>query len=133
MSTVIAYCIYITLSLAITLWVATTLHKNGKIFLVDAFHGNLEMANAVNHLLQVGFYLVNIGFVALFLRYGETPNNAVETFEYISSKMGVVLLMLGAMHFFNMFNFAKMRGKAKKSLEPRQTPNLEPQNNWGGY
>jgi hypothetical protein len=133
MSTVIAYCIYITLSLAITLWVATTLHKNGKIFLVDAFHGNLEMANAVNHLLQVGFYLVNIGFVALFLRYGETPNNAVETFEYISSKMGVVLLMLGAMHFFNMLNFAKMRGKAKKSLEPRQTPNLEPQNNWGGY
>jgi hypothetical protein len=133
MSTLVAYIVYIAISLGVTIWVASTLHKNGKIFLVDAFHGNLEMANAVNHLLQVGFYLVNIGFVALYLRYGETPDNAVQTLEYISSKIGVVLLVLGAMHFFNMFNFAKMRGKAKKNLEPKAEPNPEPQKNWGGY
>jgi cytochrome c biogenesis protein CcdA len=114
MSTLIAYTLYLVISLALTIWVAQTLHRNGKIFLVDAFHGNDEMAVAVNHLLKVGFYLVNVGFVALFLRYGETPANAVETLEYISTKIGIMLLVLGGMHFFNMFNFAKMRNKARK-------------------
>jgi uncharacterized integral membrane protein len=118
MSTLIAYVLYLVISLTLTIWVAQTLHRNGKIFLVDAFHGNEDMAIAVNHLLMVGFYLVNVGFVALFLRFGETPNNAVETLEYISTKIGVVLLALGGMHFFNMFNFAKMRNKARNQQVP---------------
>ena len=114
MSIFIAYCMYLVISLGLTVWVAKTLHHNGEIFLVDAFHGNEQMAKAVNHLLMVGFYLVNVGFVALFMRYGETPENAVQVLEYISTKIGVVLLALGGMHFFNMFNFANMRSKAKK-------------------
>lgn len=110
----ITYAIYATVSVAMTIWVARTLHKNGRIFLVDAFHGNEQMADSVNHLLVVGFYLVNIGFVSLFLRYGDKPTTAVEAVEYFGWKFGVVLLTLGAMHFFNMFNFDKMRRKAKQ-------------------
>ncbi len=124
MSTLIAYVLYLVMSLALTIWVAQTLHRNGKIFLIDAFHGNEDMANAVNHLLMVGFYLVNVGFVALFLRYGDTPNNAVETLEYISTKIGVVLLALGGMHFFNMFNFAKMRTKARQQTNKPASEDL---------
>jgi cytochrome c biogenesis protein CcdA len=119
MSVLFTYALYAIISLSLTVWVAQTLHKNGKIFLVDAFHGNKEMADAVNHLLQVGFYLVNVGFVALFLRFGDTPTDAVTSVEYISTKIGIVLLALGGMHFFNMFNFANMRSKAKRS-EARQ-------------
>ena len=115
MSVLLTYALYAVISLSLTIWVAQTLHKNGKIFLVDAFHGNKDMADAVNHLLQVGFYLVNIGFVALFLRFGDTPTDAQTSIEYISTKIGIVLLALGGMHFFNMFNFANMRSKAKRS------------------
>ena len=57
------YLVYLTVSVALTMWVARTLHRNGRIFLVDAFHGNEGLADSVNHLLVVGFYLVNIGFV----------------------------------------------------------------------
>ena len=103
------------LSLSITIWVAQTLFRNGRIFLQDTFHGNGEMANAVNHLLRVGFYLVNFGFVAMFLQYGRQPENSVEVFEYLSQKIGVVLFVLGGMHFFNVFNFAKMRRKSKQN------------------
>jgi hypothetical protein len=34
------YMSYLLISLAVTVWVARTLHKNGRVFLVDAFHGN---------------------------------------------------------------------------------------------
>src|SRR5262249_23199559 len=60
---VVTYLIYLLISVALTVWVARTLHKRGAIFLVDAFHGNAELAASVNHLLVVGFYLINIGFV----------------------------------------------------------------------
>ena len=72
MNMVICYAAYLAISLAATIWVATTLHRNGRIFLVDAFHGNTELADSVNHLLVVGFYLINIGYVSMALR---TPGN----------------------------------------------------------
>jgi hypothetical protein len=127
MAILFTYALYALISLSLTVWVAQTLHKNGRLFLIDAFHGNTAMADAVNHLLQVGFYLVNVGFVSLFLRFGDTPTDAVSSVEYISTKIGIVLLALGGMHFFNMFNFAKMRGKAKRheELEPVKASNLE--------
>ena len=111
------YAAYVIISVAMTIWVARTLYKNGRIFLVDAFGGNTEMADSVNHLLVVGFYLVNLGFILLFLKQGEHPQTVVDGVEYLASKLGVVLLVLGFMHFFNMFNFNKMRHKgiAKKA------------------
>ena len=73
--TVWSYLAYLALSIPLTIWVARTLHKNGRIFLVDAFHGNEPLADSINHLLVVGFYLVNIGFVSLALKYGDKPEN----------------------------------------------------------
>ena len=109
--TVLCYIVYLALSVALTVWVARTLHRNGRVFLVQAFRGREDMADAVNHLLVVGFYLINIGFIAFALRYGAKPATAQEAFEFVSTKLGVVLLVLGIMHFFNMFNFDKLRRK----------------------
>jgi len=108
-----SYVIYIILSVGLTVWVARTLHRNGRVFLVEAFHGNEQVADSVNHLLVVGFYLINIGYVSLALKYGDKPTNTQEAFEFLSTKVGLVLLILGAMHFFNVFNFAKIRHKAR--------------------
>ena len=105
------YIAYTIISIAMTIWVARTLHKNGHIFLQDAFNGKEEMADSVNHLLAVGFYLINTGFILLFLRFGTKPGTLVDGIEYIATKLGVVLLVLGIMHFFNMFNFNCMRKK----------------------
>ncbi|SRR5260221_10145365 len=114
------YAVCVIVSVIMTIWVARTLYKNGRIFLVDAFGGNTEMADSVNHLLVVGFYLVNLGFILLFLKQGEHPQTVVDGVEYLASKLGVVLLVLGFMHFFNMFNFNKMRhkGLSKSSTPP---------------
>lgn len=126
--TVFAYLLYIPIAVVMTIWVARTLHRNGRIFLVQAFRGNEAMGDSVNHLLVVGFYLVNIGFIALALRYGDKPGDAQSMIEFLSTKLGVVLLVLGGMHFFNLFNFDKMRRKGllpeavAPDVHPRTTP-----------
>ncbi|MCF3651441.1 hypothetical protein [Synoicihabitans lomoniglobus] len=113
--TLLGYALYLGISIALTVWVARTLHRNGRVFLIDAFHGRVEMADAVNHLLVVGFYLINLGFVTLALRYGRPPTTWENVFVYVSTKVGLAMLVLGAMHFFNLFNLDKMRRKAKRS------------------
>src|SRR5438445_10495440 len=101
--TVWMYLVYLLISVALTVWVARTLHKNGRIFLVDSFLGNEPLADSVNHLLVVGFYLINIGYVTLALKYGVVASTAQESLETLSTKVGLVLLVLGGMHFFNLY------------------------------
>jgi len=103
------YSIYVTVSLAVTIWVGQSLHGNGRIFLVENFQGREKLADSVNHLLLVGFYLVNIGFVCLALRYGDKPTDLVGAVEFLSTKIGIVIVVLGAMHFFNMRMLVRFR------------------------
>jgi hypothetical protein len=67
---VVVYLVYLLVSIAMTVWVARTLYVNGIPFLIDAFGGNEDLAASWNHLLVVGFYLVNFGFMALNLKVG---------------------------------------------------------------
>lgn len=106
------YLIYLAISIGMTIWVARTLHKNGRIFLVDSLNGNESLADSINHLLVVGFYLINIGYVTLALRYGDKPLSVQESIEFLSTKVGLVLLVLGGMHFFNIYVISRMRRRA---------------------
>lgn len=117
----IIYLVYTSISIAMTIWVARTLFINGQVFLIDAFNGHKKKATSVNHLLQVGFYLINIGFVLLYLKSKDKPANLIEGIEFIATKLGFVLLVLGAMHFFNMWNINKMRVKAKNQITQIKT------------
>ena len=122
--TVWAYLIYAAASVALTVWVARTLHRNGRIFLVDAFHANEPLADSVNHLLVVGFYLINIGYVALALKYGEKPRDLQSAIEFFSTKIGLVLMVLGGMHFMNLAVFSRLRRRALHEFAP---PPVRPQ------
>lgn len=115
---VVTYLAYLTISGALTIWVARTLYKRGAIFLVDAFHGNSELADSVNHLLVVGFYLINIGFVSLALKTAATINTSRAAIELLSDKMGMVLLILGGMHFFNLYVFSRIRRSSRGPRSP---------------
>ncbi|MEE1666802.1 hypothetical protein RCR19_14865 [Streptomyces sp. WAC07094] len=123
--TVIAYVIYLLISVALTVWVARTLSRNGRVFLEDVLHGNEKLADAVNHLLVVGFYLVNLGFVALYLNGHGTVEDARGIFEALSTKLGVVLLVLGAMHLGNVYVLNRIRRHG--AMEREQVPPVGPQ------
>ncbi|MEU5251366.1 hypothetical protein [Streptomyces longwoodensis] len=123
--TVIAYVIYLVVSIALTVWVARTLSRNGRVFLADVLHGDEKLADAVNHLLVVGFYLVNLGFVALYLSGDDTIEDARGVFEALSTKLGVVLLVLGVMHLGNVYVLNRIRRRGL--LEREQVPPVRPQ------
>ncbi len=114
----LTYLVYLIISVALTAWVARTLHKSGRPFLVDAFAGNEELADSVNSLLVVGFYLVNIGYVALAMKTSMTLPGLAECVELLASKVGRVLLVLGGMHFFNLYVFSRMRRATLLQTQP---------------
>jgi cytochrome c biogenesis protein CcdA len=115
---VISYIVYLVISVNLTIWVARTLHKNGAVFLLEAFQGNRELAASVNHLLVVGFYLINLGYVALALKTGAAILSTRAAIEMVSDKIGYVMLILGGMHFFNLYVFARIRRRATGTPPP---------------
>lgn len=120
MFTSTAYITYITISILVTILVSRTLSKNGEIYLIDGFNGNAELAKSVNHMLVVGFYLLNIGFVLLRLQTGNTIVNIEEMIIYLSSSIGLILVILGLAHFFNMFLIHKFRESGLKKAQANQ-------------
>jgi hypothetical protein len=118
------YSAYLTLSIALTIWVAHTLSHNGQLFLDDVFHGNKALAKSVNHLLVVGFYLINLGYISLALKLGYDISTLRQSVEALSDKVGFVLVMLGCMHFFNMLIFGIIRKST--SVENDNRPPVTP-------
>ena len=106
---VFCYAAYLVISLCVTVWVARTLHRNGRTFLIDAFNGNQELADSVNHLLVVGFYLVNLGYVTLAMRTADPVLTVRSSIELVCDKLGIVLMVLGFMHFSNLYVFTRLR------------------------
>ncbi len=117
-----SYLLYLVISLSITVWVARTLSRNGKVFLIQCFGHNAELANSTNHLLVVGFYLVNIGFITLTLSLGAEPTTWPEAIRFLSSKVGLAVLVLGGMHFFNMSAIAHFGRKVNQWLGIEPAP-----------
>jgi hypothetical protein len=117
-----AYALYLVISIGITIWVARTLSRNGEIFLVQCFGHNGEIARSTNHLLVVGFYLVNIGFITLTLSLGGEPTTIPEAIRFLSGKVGLAVVVLGAMHFFNMHAIAHFGRKVNQWLTGQDAP-----------
>jgi hypothetical protein len=94
------------------------LHRNGRVFLVDVFHGNEALADSVNRLLVVGFYLINLGYVSLALKLGYDVADLQGAIEALSWKVGTVLVVLGGMRFFNLYVFSRIRRRGVLAYAP---------------
>ena len=112
----LSYGLYLTISIAMTIWVAHTLSSNGEVFLVQCFGHNEAVAKSTNHLLVVGFYLINIGWILLTIAYGTEPATWTQAIKFVSTKVGLAVLVLGLMHFFNMHAIAKFGRKVGEWL-----------------
>jgi hypothetical protein len=119
---VIAYSIYLPIVIALTWYVAYTLFKNAKIFMLDIFNGKTEIAMSTNKLFEVGFYLVNVGFAFLIMKIYSLATYT-ELFEILSAKIGGYAIYLGVMLFLNLYLF--FRGR-KISSQNRRLNATEP-------
>ncbi len=115
MAMVETHLAYLTISIGVTIWVARTLRKHGLVYLAERMEGKREVAESFSHLLIVGFYLINLGFESLALRYGDRVSDVESAIELLSTKIGFVLLCLGVMHFATVAVLTKTR---RSSLTP---------------
>lgn len=127
---VVTYAAYLALSVPVTLWVGSTLRRSGRVFLLDVFDGDEELSSAVNHLLVVGFYLVNLGYVSMALKTTDAVTDATSAIETLSVKVGTVVLVLGVLHLANLYVLNKLRRRAQ--AQPRSTgrPPVAPDAVW---
>ena len=115
------YLGYLTLSLVLTAWVSRTLYRNGQVFLDDAL-GNERLALSINHLLVVGFWLLNAGFVTVMIQVDGQVTNATNAVETLSMKLGLVLLVLGAVHLSNIYILNRFRRRRMLENAPPPVP-----------
>jgi hypothetical protein len=105
-ATHVAYAVYLIVSIALTVWVARALSSSGEMFLKRCFGQDEELARSTNRLLVIGFYLVNLGFVCY--RLAGWNAGPVDLVPAVGSRVGITLLVLGGMHFFNMAMIARL-------------------------
>ncbi|MCY2968888.1 MAG: hypothetical protein NT069_35555, partial [Planctomycetota bacterium] len=96
------YLAYLAVSAYITIVVGHQLHKHGRPFLLEVFMRNATQADAVNHLLLVGYYLTNAALVTQTMTCHVEVSTWDDVLPVLSSKLGWVMLVLAGMHFFNL-------------------------------
>jgi len=101
--------IFVMAGLALTVWVARTMRRNGRVFLMDAFQSNAELADSVSRLLVFGFYLIGMGYVTLLVGTSRPLEGALAVAEVLLDRIGGLLLVLGIAHFLILFVLRRMR------------------------
>ena len=115
-ATVITYLVYIIISIGLIIWVGRTLFNNGRVFLLQVFD-EAEIADSVNKLLLVGFYLINVGYMVYNLKIFKSIESTRASIETLSVKIGMIILILGVMHFFNIFVLFRLKKNSKVGNE----------------
>lgn len=112
----IAYLIYLPVVIILTWYVAHTLFKNSKVFMLDIFHGKTDIATATNKLFETGFYLLNLGFAFWVMEISYSIGNNRSMLEILSAKIGGFCIYLGVMLFFNLYLFFRGRRIARSKV-----------------
>jgi len=97
-----AYIIFLCLVIFIIVYVGRYFYSNGRVFIVSLFNGNVVLADQINKLLLIAYYLFNIGYSFIKLKQWAKIYNIEELFSSLASKLGVLILILAVTHYFNM-------------------------------
>lgn len=102
---IVAYSVYLLVSIYVTVWVGHQLYKHGEIFLKEIFKHNVTMVPAINKLLLIGYYFINLGYVLVLFVHSAKLESLSNMIELLSSKLGIVIISLGIIHALNLLTF----------------------------
>jgi hypothetical protein len=114
---IVVYVVYVLIAATLTTWLARTLFRNGTAFLHDVFAERPELADAVNRLLVVGFFMLNLGY-ALYLLRASRGLDAFEATQFLVNRLAILLVTLAGMHFLNVFVFWRIRARREQRTLP---------------
>jgi NO-binding membrane sensor protein with MHYT domain len=110
----ISYLIYLPITFYITVIVGWVLYKKGIVFLNDAFNSNVELASILNRFLLLGYYLLNLGYAAVSIHIFSEINSITQLIEELSKRIGMLIIGLALMHYFNMYTFSHFNKQIQK-------------------
>ncbi len=125
----LAYFVYLPIVILLTWYVAHTLFKNSKVFMLDIFSGKAEIAISTNKLFETGFYLLNLGFALMIMRIAEEIFDSRSMLEILSTRIGGFSIYLGLMLFFNLYLFFRGRRISKEKARLAEALKKIPGNN----
>lgn len=111
----LSYLIYVPITLFIMVYVGWICYKNGEHFLERIFVNDSDLVKIINKILLMGYYLVNLGYATFTLFLWPPRDNLEITIQLLSTKLGVILIVLGILHHLNIFVLAYLGPKLLKN------------------
>lgn len=108
------YCTYLGCCALLIGLLGLIFHRSGAIFLNNAFAGNHTLARAVGRLLDVGFYLLSLGYVGLSCVPDWEINDHAALAKSLIGKIGGLLVVMGVGHTFNLLLLALFKQRSAR-------------------
>lgn len=105
-----SYLLVLVLGLVLTVVVGQILLRTGQDYLEEVF-GDVRTARSVNRLLGLLFHLVVLGILAIISTVDMPVDGELQT---VVTKLGVILLVLGAAHGGTMLVLARIRARRRE-------------------
>src|SRR3954454_16938678 len=99
---ILAYAVFLSLMVFIIGYVGRYFYRNGRVFIISLLNGNISLADHINKILLVAYYLFNIGYAFLQLRQWEKISNMELLLASLATNMAVLVLILACTHYLNM-------------------------------
>jgi hypothetical protein len=97
----LAYIIYLVATYIITVHVGLYLYKNGYAYIASLIPDS-NLANTINKLLLLGYYLFNLGYVSIMLHHWAPIVSIAQLIFTLTYKIGLIIISLAIVHYCNM-------------------------------
>ena len=118
-----AYIIYLACMVFIIGYVGRYFYTNGRVFIISLFGGNVSLADQINKLLLLAYYLFNIGYTFIKLRHWQKVNTIEQLLSSLARNIAVLVLILAVTHYFNMIVIYFL-SRSKSFYQTNKTPLL---------
>lgn len=99
---ILAYGVYLSIMVFIIVYVGRLFYKNGRVFILALFKGDAAQTDNMNNILLLAYYLFNIGYAFIKLRFWTLVTNVEIMISSLGSNIGLLVLILAVTHYFNM-------------------------------
>lgn len=104
----IGYLTYLPIVGFITIYVGKLCHTYGIIYVKQAIDDEAT-AHAVNNMLLIGYYLVNLGYAVYALAEWSYITSLSEVISEVASQSGYIISLLALLHYFNLLTLFLVR------------------------
>jgi hypothetical protein len=113
---VFAYMIYLLLTVFIIVYVGRMFYRNGRVFILGLMKGDAATTDHLNRILLIAYYLFNIGYAFMKLRFWQKVVNLEMLVSSIANNMSILIFILASTHYMNMLMIWRLSKTKKYSL-----------------